>query len=193
MILSTKFKPGQRVYYLDSFGGRKDVKVYGTVVHSYDGEKYSEVEGTIVIARWTHEGRGIDTYTNEGWMFENNVFVDTLDFTKPVQTKDGKPVRILCTDAEGSYSLGPVVGLLNGGALHWYQDGRFGSQPSLNDLEYVPPRPAPKKKVRVEGLVRMMKSADGGIVTQFMHADTPIPQGWTLIAHTPVCLEGETL
>ena len=32
-----------------------------------------------------------------------------LDLTKPVQTRDGEPVRILATDAKGSY---PVVGLV---------------------------------------------------------------------------------
>lgn len=32
-----------------------------------------------------------------------------LDITKPVQTRDGRPVRILCTDKKGNY---PVVGLV---------------------------------------------------------------------------------
>lgn len=32
-----------------------------------------------------------------------------LDLTKPVQTRDGRPVRILCMDRKGEY---PVVGLV---------------------------------------------------------------------------------
>ena len=33
-----------------------------------------------------------------------------LDLTKPVETRDGRKVRILCIDAKGSY---PVVGLVS--------------------------------------------------------------------------------
>lgn len=33
----------------------------------------------------------------------------TLDLTKPVQTRDGRKVRILCTDDRGNY---PVIGII---------------------------------------------------------------------------------
>ena len=35
-----------------------------------------------------------------------------LDLSKPVQTRNGRPVRILCTDAKGPY---PIVGLMPSG------------------------------------------------------------------------------
>ncbi|HET8685549.1 MAG TPA: hypothetical protein VFM18_02655 [Methanosarcina sp.] len=38
----------------------------------------------------------------------------TINFTKPVQTRDGLPVRILCTDRKDDY---PIVGLVK------YQSG----------------------------------------------------------------------
>ena len=37
-----------------------------------------------------------------------------IDFTKPVQTKNGRKVRVLCTDRDGPY---PVIG--------WFDDGKF--------------------------------------------------------------------
>lgn len=69
-----------------------------------------------------------------------------LDLTKPVQTRDGRTVRILCTDRKGEY---PVVGLIilsNGQEISgsWNTCGRFNS---LSDDEHdidlinVPPKP----------------------------------------------------
>lgn len=51
-----------------------------------------------------------------------------LDLTKPVQTKNGSPVRILCTDRVGER---PVVGLImspDGGetGVSWTLEGRKG-------------------------------------------------------------------
>jgi len=50
----------------------------------------------------------------------------TIDFTKPVQTRDGRKVRILCTDRQGEK---PVVGLAaerdgSDSIFAWSADGR---------------------------------------------------------------------
>jgi len=66
-----------------------------------------------------------------------------IDLTKPVQTRCGKKVRILCTDRVGSY---PVCGLINvrstREALHtWRSDGSwhlFIGERSDYDLINVP-------------------------------------------------------
>jgi hypothetical protein len=47
----------------------------------------------------------------------------TIDFTKPVTTRDGCPVRILCTDRPGEF---PVVGLVGEDVYAWTLDGGFG-------------------------------------------------------------------
>ncbi len=46
----------------------------------------------------------------------------TLDFTKPITTRDGRAVRILCTDGPGEC---PVVGFIKGatGPGCWYAHG----------------------------------------------------------------------
>jgi len=66
-----------------------------------------------------------------------------LDLTKPVQTRDGHPVRILCTDRKNVY---PVVGLVTEyGDEHvrsWPASGRFyADDPQGLDLINVPPKP----------------------------------------------------
>lgn len=45
-----------------------------------------------------------------------------IDWTKPVETRDGRKVRVLCTDGPGEQ---PVVGLLDGFPTTWCLDGRF--------------------------------------------------------------------
>ncbi len=47
-----------------------------------------------------------------------------LDFTKPVTTRDGRAVRILCTDGQGRR---PVVGFVEGDEYPstWSKDGTF--------------------------------------------------------------------
>lgn len=65
-----------------------------------------------------------------------------LDLTKPAQTRDGRPVRLLCTDAGSRY---PVVGLVqdpdgNEALENWALDGRVLNEPGVNasDLVNVP-------------------------------------------------------
>lgn len=64
-----------------------------------------------------------------------------LDLTKPVETRDGRPVRILCTDAENAYY--PVIALISEvdrgeHVTRYTQDGRYmpgGEHP--RDLQNV--------------------------------------------------------
>jgi hypothetical protein len=55
-----------------------------------------------------------------------------FDATKPVQTRDGRPARIICTDRKGSYggSNQPIIALIkqaNGdeGTITYCSDGKF--------------------------------------------------------------------
>ncbi len=47
-----------------------------------------------------------------------------LDFTKPIQTRDGRKVRILCTDGNGEY---PIAGYIENHPTPttWLPDGRM--------------------------------------------------------------------
>ena len=50
-----------------------------------------------------------------------------LDFSKPVQTRDGQPVRILCTDRKHPYYT--VIGLIEIDGVditeYWTEDGHY--------------------------------------------------------------------
>lgn len=66
-----------------------------------------------------------------------------LDLTKPVQTRDGYPVRILCTDRKSNR---PLVGLVTEDSCEvvcsWPTSGRFYSDEYHPlDLINVPPKP----------------------------------------------------
>lgn len=60
-----------------------------------------------------------------------------LDFIKPVQTKDGRPVEIVITTARGDY---PVRGYIGDSTVlfSWLADGRACGA-SNGNLENVPP------------------------------------------------------
>ena len=59
-----------------------------------------------------------------------------IDFSKPVRTKSGRAVRILCTDAPGVMS---VIGLASDELLRWTVNGSFYfNRTSDYDLENVP-------------------------------------------------------
>lgn len=71
----------------------------------------------------------------------------SIDWTKPVRTKDGRAVRVLCTDGPGDQ---PVIGIIDGadGVDYWCINGRFFFDGvNRRDLENVPPEP---KRIRVE-------------------------------------------
>jgi hypothetical protein len=63
-----------------------------------------------------------------------------IDPTKSYTTRDGRPVRILCTDADGCF---PVVGILDGGCAEhdvkrWAEDGRAFLHRSQDSLDLIP-------------------------------------------------------
>lgn len=67
-----------------------------------------------------------------------------IDWDKPVQTRDGRSVRILCTDMEGgSDTVAGIVKDTDSGfetAESWRPDGRYFSDESPTDLVNVPER-----------------------------------------------------
>lgn len=66
-----------------------------------------------------------------------------LDFTRPVQTRDGRAVRILCTDAStsltGSGTPQPVVGIIDGysSPQMWCLDGRYWPHVRMHDSDLI--------------------------------------------------------
>jgi len=71
-----------------------------------------------------------------------------IDFTKPVQTRDGKPVRILCTDMNNP--VYPIVGLVNYGreehVITWTIEGQMvDGSASPGDLFQVEEKPTPRR------------------------------------------------
>ena len=78
-----------------------------------------------------------------GWRatrFQIVTSVPKLDLTKPVQTRDGRPVRILCSDAPGDWC---IVGLIGEKVLSWQANGQYSTlRESQADLVNVPPKPA---------------------------------------------------
>lgn len=65
------------------------------------------------------------------------------------QTRDGRPVRVLCTDAAGAY---PIRGLVPNGdeesSTSWDADGCYISPDKMQSLDLID-RPEPKKTVWV--------------------------------------------
>lgn len=89
----------------------------------------------------------------------------TLDLSKPVQTRDGRPVRILCTDARKA--LYPIIGLIQyqdgSEALSTWADGGVYNLPkeSAWDLVNVPP-----KMVKVKVEVRLFRGSNGNVLSE---------------------------
>lgn len=63
----------------------------------------------------------------------------TLDLTKPVQTRDGKKARIVCTDAKGkTYKVIALVEIDGEEEAHSYTlDGWFREEAAGGDLDLV--------------------------------------------------------
>jgi len=92
-----------------------------------------------------------------------------VDFSKPVQTRDGRPVRILCTDRKKTEQ--PVVGLigyLDGTEIPhtWSHEGNFlvTNQECETDLVNAPPK---MRKIKVE--VRLLE--DSGRLVAVAYAE----------------------
>jgi hypothetical protein len=97
----------------------------------------------------------------------------SIDFTKPVQCRDGRSVRILCTDANSV--AGTVVALIkdvhgNEHVEHWYSDGCFMADKTVDDRDLinVPPH---KKKVKV--FIELRRDRDGSLYAAARPHETP--------------------
>ena len=65
-----------------------------------------------------------------------------LDFTRPITTRDGRAVRILCTD--GPHPTYPVIGICDGdmSASYWATDGKHCKTigfPALEQFNLINP------------------------------------------------------
>ena len=78
----------------------------------------------------------------------------TLDLTKPITTRDGRAVRILCMDGPGSR---PIVGIIGQHVCCWFENGsyfEYRTNPQANDLINPP--------VKRRGWVNISLGAHGG-------------------------------
>ena len=117
-------------------------------------------------------------------MDEPNRKDEELDFTQPVQTRDGRKVRVLCTDGGGDY---PVVGLYEWDGSHgtlcrWTLSGVYHPSGESNvDLEQAPPE-------LVKRWVNIYKHPFDGYIASFILHETPnerphdcIELGWEFL------------
>lgn len=121
----------------------------------------------------------------------------SIDFTKPIQTRDGRKVRILCTDAEctNQDEPQPIVGLVAGefsGPKAWCANGSYFGDRSLSECDLVNV-PQPKRKVKVD--VRLVQTSDG--IEAYAKCDNaydvwwPHEDGEDVIASTSIEMEYE--
>lgn len=94
------------------------------------------------------EGFGSAAWSANGYYYRNNnshpfslvedTPVNTLDLTKPVQTKAQRPVRILSTEGKEPY---PIVGYIGDSPrpTAWTQEGKCHNDAPVANLENVPP------------------------------------------------------
>lgn len=73
-----------------------------------------------------------------------------IDFTKPVQTRDGKPVRILCTDrAHDMFKVAGLIMMENGMEAYetWTLAGKYSPIPDCEDFDLiqVEEKPTPRR------------------------------------------------
>lgn len=63
-----------------------------------------------------------------------------FDPTKPAQTRDGRSVRILCTDRKGDYPIVGLVGSSSEEVYSWFANGLWSNNHTSHDLINVEPR-----------------------------------------------------
>lgn len=113
-------------------------KVGDKVKHSYTGAVYRvskvrDFEGKVLFENYEDAGY-FDT-----WFYDLVEGKPMLDLNKPVTTRDGRPARILCTDAISKFGQ-PIVGLITTNDQEypacWSPNGRFylGEKDSDSDL-----------------------------------------------------------
>ena len=137
-------------------------------------------------------------YRHDGYWsnvrFEVVVIAPTLDLSKPVQTKGGLPVRILCTDGPSLNS--PVVGFV-GNNVHttsWTKGGRWSSSTAKGCMDLVNvPSPPPAEATREVYLWRSI-SLTGKPSRVFTTVSPDLRKDATLIGKQSVTVkEGDNL
>ena len=87
----------------------------------------------------------------------------TLDFSKPITTRDGQAVRILCTDGPGER---PIVGIVGVSAKQWGLDGGYvRGMPDHGSNLINPP-------VKRRGWVNLYRGHGGSILSGFYVYET---------------------
>lgn len=109
-----------------------------------------------------------------------------IDFTKPVQTRDGRKVRILCTDSDHPHY--PVVGLVeNISSGTWTLDGKYQIAPVDTGVDEVDLINVPEE---LSGYVCVYRSVNYPKQITFSNLrtdpDRPLTPNENLIAIIPV-------
>jgi len=111
----------------------------------------------------------------------------SLDLTKPVQTRDGRKVRVLCTDGPKGR---PLVGLVGDEdfPISWLSDGAYyvGALESIYDLINTPTAP--------RTFERWFNVYDNGEITSHVDrhdADDEIPWQTRIARKRVIFTEGE--
>jgi len=110
-----------------------------------------------------------------------------IDWTKPVRTKDGRAVRVLCTDGLGDY---PVIGLVDGErrCRTWTLDGgELTGTIGPCDLENAPQR------IQREYWVNVYPSGIGYNETKYLADEVRTSNCLACVKITIDCEEGEGL
>jgi hypothetical protein len=112
--------------------------------------------------------------------------VTPLDLTRPVQTRDGRAVRIYATDAGDQY---PVHGAISDGRggwafSTWTMGGAYNTSSHSDPLDLIP---APAK-FRVERWVNVYE--DGSIAFHRAKGDADLGGAGTRLACKRIVIEG---
>ena len=89
-----------------------------------------------------------------------NIKEYNADPSRKIITRDGRPVRILCTDARRSYPVGALIEDEDNKEDYLYTylpDGTMGGMRGENDLFFV--------SIKREGFINLYKDICGGIST----------------------------
>lgn len=126
-------------YYVTRGGDVVGPMVYVDVLHKY---KWRESKDIGWWEAFTDDGFYIDEFEQHRRDLIKEHVMPTLDLTKPVQTRDGRKVRLLCTDGPKGR---PVVGLVGDEdfPISWLSDGAYyvGALESIYDLINTPATP----------------------------------------------------
>jgi hypothetical protein len=124
---------------------------------------------------------------------ENTIMA--LDLSRPIQTRNGRPVRILTTDAKyrSNNVLQPIIAVIDDSFVgFWSIDGTFNendrNKPGDYDLVNVPP-----KKTTVAACIRLYRDPQIGVYPVAAVEGQPRAWGDDFIAEKFVEMEYEEL